>query len=726
MRHAGHRRLCHMASGGRSAQDGEANQCNDGGRTVYKRSLPALVVKPMRPGIHEAVETMRHIAFDASAFLAMVLQSDAFVDGTVPVTLNQSFFSRIQHSVSVLDSSLPGTAPACAVSGFEHVHAHWLQLRGRDPRPFPSRSHIHRIIEYQSRKMLANFKALYGTHTYPRTASFLRHSLPALPKDTPLTTVVSFLNREAWAVEHMAQCRFSDWAQLPLDADVVERCRGLVADMRSRLDVARAGGLAAMARFHTWLLRHRPDGMKAFNAFPQRRRFGSTFIHLDMHAIEEIAPPELKQCMSAARRATLTPEHRAQCAVARAAHKVAVDLWKAADHEEGQPAETRDQRCQRALGPPPPPANDAAKPAVWGLVLRGGVPKDFAWSIDTDGRQVSVQCLRSEVAGRRRSEVAGRRRPRSTPSTEPRIPEAAAYVGVDPGRRDVFTNVSRTVACGGNEQDEKVWRMSGRRYRAELGTGRSERVNAQRVAAAGVQQLISDIPSRKEDVVPALMYIYSPQCAPLWKTFGSEACRRERFNAFRRKQRGAHRVFKAFVGDIDVENTVVLFGNANFGRARIRGHAPVAAGAGLRTLLQRCARSRHVPLKMVCVGEYNTSKLCSRCGCALNETRGHVHKINKETKKLETKKGAELWALRRCKNEDCGAMFWNRDTNAARNILYWNAPPFSSGRVPSNVGASRGHACRPPDDAPTAGGGQHPHKRARAPPASRFPGAEDC
>ena len=42
-------------------------------------------------------------------------------------------------------------------------------------------------------------------------------------------------------------------------------------------------------------------------------------------------------------------------------------------------------------------------------------------------------------------------------------------------------------------------------------------------------------------------------------------------------------------------------------------------------------------------------------------------------KKNEKDKGAEelvsVWGVRRCDNNKCSRTFWNRDTNAARNIL---------------------------------------------------------
>jgi transposase len=66
--------------------------------------------------------------------------------------------------------------------------------------------------------------------------------------------------------------------------------------------------------------------------------------------------------------------------------------------------------------------------------------------------------------------------------------------------------------------------------------------------------------------------------------------------------------------------------------------------------------------------EYRTSKLCSQCHCRLKEVR------------LRTKdKDGRLFLqenrnVLRCANRSCRANFWNRDINAASNILKLLSP----------------------------------------------------
>ena len=59
------------------------------------------------------------------------------------------------------------------------------------------------------------------------------------------------------------------------------------------------------------------------------------------------------------------------------------------------------------------------------------------------------------------------------------------------------------------------------------------------------------------------------------------------------------------------------------------------------------------------IDEYNTSKLCNRCGCGL-----------KQFKKVINKHGTEslLWRLLRCTSSKC-LTYHNRDRNATRNMM---------------------------------------------------------
>ena len=77
-------------------------------------------------------------------------------------------------------------------------------------------------------------------------------------------------------------------------------------------------------------------------------------------------------------------------------------------------------------------------------------------------------------------------------------------------------------------------------------------------------------------------------------------------------------------------------------RGNMRGLPPVMSTTWVKHLM-RCTM-------VVMVNEFRTSKLC--CGC---------HEVMHQQK--------NCFRVKRCLNSDCSRGFWNRDVNAAINIL---------------------------------------------------------
>jgi hypothetical protein len=90
-------------------------------------------------------------------------------------------------------------------------------------------------------------------------------------------------------------------------------------------------------------------------------------------------------------------------------------------------------------------------------------------------------------------------------------------------------------------------------------------------------------------------------------------------------------------------------------QAGIKGH-PSAPVKGFARALQK--RATVVPMD-----EYKTSKLCSLCHDTLEKARLLATNDDGE---FELRKNRNVL---RCANSACRANFWNRDVNAARNIL---------------------------------------------------------
>jgi hypothetical protein len=118
------------------------------------------------------------------------------------------------------------------------------------------------------------------------------------------------------------------------------------------------------------------------------------------------------------------------------------------------------------------------------------------------------------------------------------------------------------------------------------------------------------------------------------------------------------------------KRTCIAYGNWSR-RDGIKGHAssPVK---GLRQALAKRA-------KVVIMDEFKTSKLCSTCRLELSPVSYFVDpNLDKRRKRAgrviprvhsDERKLVECHAVRRCGHEKCKAVYWNRDVNAAINIV---------------------------------------------------------
>jgi len=133
--------------------------------------------------------------------------------------------------------------------------------------------------------------------------------------------------------------------------------------------------------------------------------------------------------------------------------------------------------------------------------------------------------------------------------------------------------------------------------------------------------------------------------------------RKERFNAYRLKQRSESNMVKTFMTKMQItktqkEEVVIAFGDG--ARDNTKGRAP-GPSTSIRKLFQRNN------FKVVDVGEAWTSKRCFHCKTEAGE--------NAPCRKMLDKKGnlRDVWGLRRC--ELCRRP-WSRDYHACLNISF--------------------------------------------------------
>jgi hypothetical protein len=145
--------------------------------------------------------------------------------------------------------------------------------------------------------------------------------------------------------------------------------------------------------------------------------------------------------------------------------------------------------------------------------------------------------------------------------------------------------------------------------------------------------------------------------------YGTKRVLGQRFKVYMKRQRTENALVKSIPKD-----TVIAFGDASLGNHF--GHLESTPNKRIKTLLKK-------NFKVVDVDEHRTSLLCSTCEHALSVPKmlkrlSKQEKIKNEKKKEKDKSVEELvsvWGVRRCNNNKCSRSHWNRDTNAARNIL---------------------------------------------------------
>jgi len=206
------------------------------------------------------------------------------------------------------------------------------------------------------------------------------------------------------------------------------------------------------------------------------------------------------------------------------------------------------------------------------------------------------------------------------PSTLPRIfNDATHVVGLDPGRRDLFT---ATEKCINSEYGYTTEHLSNREYYAEAGFKRRQaKLKTWLKKVPELETIQLNMPSSKVTTVSALQLHLSHLLLHLEKLLGFYGARRHRrqsFGVYRKKIKTLDKFCRRLSrGD---PATVVAFGDGMFSSSS-RGHA-AAPVKGLRSRLRQHCR-------VVDVDEFRTSKLCSDCHSEVEEWHGlqRVHSV---------------------------------------------------------------------------------------------------
>ena len=378
-----------------------------------------------------------------------------------------------------------------------------------------------------------------------------------------------------------------------------------------------------------------------------------------------------------------------------------------------------------------PITND--KGVLWKYVLRDDVLKSlqtvntkFGCSMRTDGYSVSVGMHNRQKAAtvddsdcssrpskkaKKAAKLAQRDKLRSSVDLSSDDCKVEVVIGVDPGRRALFTAVEMRLqrSVTGQLQQEldpdciigeklKSRSMTGKEYRHRCHSGRhAEQLRQRRVGRLQVQSHVDALKSRHklmslEEAKAAIKSAYA-HCVPLWGAFQtkSEARRaftghilRSKTNALVAERivgphnlKGAGGKGKGGPGGRRLSGVAVFFGDAS--NSLVRGQAPVPTGKGVLKALQDRWQTSSLasPVQLQLVDEFKTSKLCSKCHHEVKCISRLNPKFDPNSPDLRNRRQfLKVFGVTCCRNSTCWPVgqtvrprHWDRDVNAARNIL---------------------------------------------------------
>ena len=156
--------------------------------------------------------------------------------------------------------------------------------------------------------------------------------------------------------------------------------------------------------------------------------------------------------------------------------------------------------------------------------------------------------------------------------------------------------------------------------------------------------------------------------------YGTKRLRQQKWGVYIRKQRAVEFMCKKVTGGRDKASVTVAFGSARGPHMKGCLPAPVK-------LLHKALQQRAI---VVDIDEFRTSMICSKCNDR-HLTGVRFSKGTARDKYLAGKRANSnrfrLYDVRACQNPSCRTV-WNRNVNAARNMLEVYFCLFASGQRP--------------------------------------------
>ena len=214
-----------------------------------------------------------------------------------------------------------------------------------------------------------------------------------------------------------------------------------------------------------------------------------------------------------------------------------------------------------------------------------------------------------------------------------------SFIGIDPGRKDLITCARRGM--------DKPFSVSAEHWANVSHRHRNTRKAVTYLRQDGVYGWITGLP---KSGASRLEYLYAPnsKLSESIVAYNTLKYKRLTLRGHIGKQRGLKHILKGFLqwsGYYNNRCVAVGFGNATF-RQNTRGY--VAGG-----FIREFKRALEDYVKVINIDEYHTSQVCNNCL--------HNHR------RIVKLPSSQSWHLKLCK---VCCQFYNRDMNAAKNMLY--------------------------------------------------------
>ena len=275
-------------------------------------------------------------------------------------------------------------------------------------------------------------------------------------------------------------------------------------------------------------------------------------------------------------------------------------------------------------------------------ITKGTGTKKFEKILVTDGMSVSMCMSREKTVALELTDLQKRQQAAHLLASADRI------LGLDPGVSNPFT----TIAYEGEEldklQDQEysgdivpvVASYGKREWRRDSGaTYRSKMTDTWMRKNKAIAKFNATVHTGKTadlgEYVVHIKHVLA-NLIPVLEFFSAKRFKRLRFKTYIRRQKAIEKIVARLRNGI--KNTVIVYGDGKF-----RGSHEFRRKIGLR-------------MTIVHQDEFRTSKLCCCCGHAMEGL-------------LDEMTGKRSYKLRVCENNVCVCGIWDRDVNAAMNIL---------------------------------------------------------